>query len=33
MFCLKVRDILGKYQDLMDGFDEFLTRCEKIGKS
>ncbi|XP_010683342.2 paired amphipathic helix protein Sin3-like 3 isoform X2 [Beta vulgaris subsp. vulgaris] len=25
-----VRDILGKYQDLMDGFDEFLTRCEKI---
>ncbi|KAL2904207.1 Paired amphipathic helix protein Sin3-like 3 [Bienertia sinuspersici] len=25
-----VRDILGKYQDLMDGFDEFLARCEKI---
>ncbi|XP_015575286.2 paired amphipathic helix protein Sin3-like 4 isoform X2 [Ricinus communis] len=24
-----VNDLLGKYQDLMDGFDEFLARCEK----
>ncbi|KAJ8439477.1 hypothetical protein Cgig2_006994 [Carnegiea gigantea] len=25
-----VRDILGKYPDLMDGFCEFFMRCEKI---
>ncbi|XXG59224.1 hypothetical protein AAC387_Pa04g1344 [Persea americana] len=25
-----VGDILGKYPDLMDGFDEFLSRCENI---
>eukprot|EP00268_Persea_americana_P032753 TRINITY_DN322_c0_g1_i5.p1 TRINITY_DN322_c0_g1~~TRINITY_DN322_c0_g1_i5.p1 ORF type:complete len:1449 (+),score=328.48 TRINITY_DN322_c0_g1_i5:313-4659(+) len=24
-----VGDILGKYPDLMDGFEEFLTKCEK----
>lgn len=24
-----VRDLLGRYPDLMDGFDEFLARCEK----
>ncbi|XP_042497948.1 paired amphipathic helix protein Sin3-like 4 isoform X3 [Macadamia integrifolia] len=23
-------DLLGKYPDLMDGFNDFLTRCEKI---
>ncbi|KAF8399358.1 hypothetical protein HHK36_015223 [Tetracentron sinense] len=25
-----VGDLLGKYPDLMDGFNEFLARCEKI---
>ncbi|KAF8407976.1 hypothetical protein HHK36_007116 [Tetracentron sinense] len=38
LVCLKlsvlnilVGDLLGKYPDLMDGFNEFLARCEKIG--
>eukprot|EP00252_Welwitschia_mirabilis_P014433 TRINITY_DN3170_c0_g1_i2.p1 TRINITY_DN3170_c0_g1~~TRINITY_DN3170_c0_g1_i2.p1 ORF type:complete len:1323 (+),score=353.10 TRINITY_DN3170_c0_g1_i2:643-4611(+) len=26
-----VSDILGKYSDLMDGFNEFLSQCENIG--
>ena len=26
-----MRDILGKHPDLMDGFNEFFMRCEKIG--
>ncbi|MCL7022371.1 hypothetical protein MKW94_028700 [Papaver nudicaule] len=25
-----VRDLLGKYPDLMNGFEQFLSRCEKI---
>ncbi|KAL8150199.1 hypothetical protein V2J09_020007 [Rumex salicifolius] len=25
-----VHDLLGKYSDLIEGFDEFLARCEKI---
>lgn len=29
-FC-QVGDLIGKYPDLMDEFNEFLTRCEKIG--
>ena len=24
-------DLLGNYPDLMDGFNEFLARCEKNG--
>lgn len=28
---LQVRDLLGRYPDLMDGFNEFLARCEKNG--
>lgn len=31
-FCLnQVGDLLGKYPDLMEGFNEFLARCEKNG--
>lgn len=29
--CLQVADLLGKYPDLMEGFNEFLERCERIG--
>lgn len=31
-FKFQVADLLGKYPDLMDGFNEFLERCENIGK-
>ena len=24
-------DLLGRYSDLMDGFNEFLARCERNG--
>ena len=24
-------DLLGRYSDLMDGFNEFLSRCERNG--
>ncbi|KAK6931145.1 Histone deacetylase interacting domain [Dillenia turbinata] len=27
-----IGDILGRYPDLMDGFNEFLARCERAGK-
>lgn len=30
-FSLQVTDLLGKYPDLMDEFNEFLERCENIG--
>jgi hypothetical protein len=30
---LQVSDILGKFPDLMDGFNDFLARCESLGKS
>jgi histone deacetylase complex regulatory component SIN3 len=29
----QVSDLLGKYPDLMDGFNDFLARCEKNGNS
>lgn len=29
--CFQVADLLGKYPDLMEGFNEFLERCERIG--
>ena len=29
----QVRDTLGKYSDLMDGFDEFLAHSEKTGNN
>lgn len=29
---LQVSDILGKFPDLMEGFNEFLARCESLGK-
>lgn len=28
---VKVGDLLGRHPDLMDGFNEFLARCEKNG--
>lgn len=31
IFALQVGDLLGRYPDLMDGFNEFLARCEKNG--
>ena len=31
-FKFQVADLLGKYPDLMDGFNEFLERCENIGR-
>lgn len=30
-FSFQVTDLLGKYPDLMDEFNEFLERCENIG--
>lgn len=29
----QVADLLGKHPDLMEGFNEFLERCERIGNS
>jgi len=26
-----VGDLLGKYADIMEGFDDFVTQCEKNG--
>jgi Paired amphipathic helix repeat len=30
-FLDQVGDLLGKYPDLMEGFNEFLTHCENLG--
>lgn len=30
-FMSQVSDILGKYPELMEGFNEFLGHCENIG--
>lgn len=30
-FTCQMGDLLGRYSDLMDGFNEFLTRCERNG--
>lgn len=32
MFLLQVNDILGKYPEIMEGFNEFLLNCEDIGE-
>lgn len=31
LYSGKMNDLLGRYPDLMDGFNEFLARCEKNG--
>lgn len=31
-FTCQMGDLLGRYSDLMDGFNEFLSRCERNGK-
>ena len=31
LFSFQVTDILGKYPDLMHGFNDFVERCENIG--
>lgn len=32
-WLLQVKGLLGRYPDLMEGFNEFFARCEKIGNS
>lgn len=31
VFMYQVGDLLGRYPDLMEGFNGFLARCEKNG--